>query len=72
MAFCGIFPQFGYQKFKACNKKFYCLGREVLASEGAISKVELVDKMGYSKLTDSVLNAITELIAKKKDKIYGR
>ena len=41
---------------------------EVLIEEVAISKAELVEKMGYAKLTNSVSNAITELIAEKKIK----
>ncbi|MCI5524218.1 MAG: AAA family ATPase, partial [Spirochaetia bacterium] len=41
---------------------------KVLSAEGALSKAELVDKMNYKKLTDSVSNAIAELIAEKKIK----
>ncbi|MCQ2592436.1 MAG: hypothetical protein MJ188_06585 [Treponema sp.] len=38
---------------------------KALSAEGALSKTELVDKMNYKKLTDSVSNAIAELIAEK-------
>lgn len=41
---------------------------DLLAKEGRLSKAELVRKMGYAKLTDTVSNAIGELIAEQKIK----
>lgn len=41
---------------------------DLLAKEESLSKAELVSKMGYTKLTDTVSNAIGELIAGQKIK----
>lgn len=41
---------------------------EILSSEGAVSKSKLVEKMGYSKLTETVSNVIGELISEHKIK----
>ncbi len=41
---------------------------DLLATEKALSKVELVKKMGYAKLSDTISNAISELIAEQKIK----
>ena len=39
---------------------------DLLATEEALSKAELVKKMGYAKLSDTISNAISELIAAQK------
>ena len=39
---------------------------DLLATEEALSKAELVKKMGYAKLSDTISNAISELIAEQK------
>lgn len=41
---------------------------DLLSKDGSLSKAELVRKMGYAKLTDTVSNAIGELIAGQKIK----
>ena len=41
---------------------------DLLAKEGSLSKADLVRKMGYTKLTDTVSNAIGALIAEHKIK----
>lgn len=41
---------------------------DLLAKDGSLSKTELVGKMGYAKLTDTVSNAIGELITGQKIK----
>ena len=41
---------------------------EILSAEESLPKAELVKKMGYAKLTDTVSNAIGELISEQKIK----
>ena len=41
---------------------------DLLATEEALSKADLVKKMGYAKLSDTISNAISELIAEQKIK----
>lgn len=41
---------------------------KILTDEGPLSKAELVKKMGYAKLTDTVSSVIAELIAEQKIK----